>query len=150
MMPIQKPGRSKQDYETPQAFLDKLPAMTWDLACTEENKKAPHGLTHPTVDGLATDWSTLMGNLWCNPPFGEIAKWAKKASETKVINSLYMLVPASVGANWFRDYVHGKAMVLLLNGRLSFDGKNPFPKDCMLLIYGPGASPVVALWDWRK
>lgn len=47
------------------------------------------------------------------------------------------LVPAAVGSNWFRDYIWGEpgVTVLYLNGRPSFDGKNPYPKDCMLVLF---------------
>ena len=57
------------------------------------------------------------------------------------------LVPAAVGSNWFRDYVDGKALVLLLNGRLSFDGAGPYPKDCILCLYG--IEPGYEVWSWR-
>ena len=39
---------------------------------------------------------------------------------------------------------------LALQGRLSFDGKAPFPKDCMLSVYGTGQRKEFEVWDWRK
>ena len=63
------------------------------------------------------------------------------------MSRIYFLVPAAVGSNWFRGYVHKKALVLFLNGRLSFDGKAPYPKDCLLAVYGVKAGYDV--WKWK-
>jgi hypothetical protein len=47
----------------------------------------------------------------------------KKAHEEMIKGArTAMLVPAGVGANWWRDHVHNKAHVLLLNGRIMFVG----------------------------
>ncbi len=47
--PIQKPGRSKQDYGTPHVFIDacasRFGEIVWDLAASLENKKAPNCFT---------------------------------------------------------------------------------------------------------
>ena len=47
------------------------------------------------------------------------------------------------------DHVHGKARVLALSSRLSFDGKAPYPKDLMLSVYTCGWHGF-EVWDWRK
>jgi hypothetical protein len=40
---------------------------------------------------------------------------------------------------------------LLLNGRLTFDGcAAPYPKDCILALYGPEIAPGYEVWNWRK
>ena len=47
-----------------------------------------------------------------------------------------MLVPAGVGSNWWKAWVHHKAYVFLLNGRITFVGQPTcYPKDCCLLYY---------------
>lgn len=156
-MPIQKPGLSKQDYETPPEFIAAVKARLGinsfyiDLAADQHNRKAElwYGEEHDSLlcnwAGLPCQWPNFTW-AWLNPPFANIAPWAKKCSESKI--KIAFLVPAGVGANWFRDHVDGKALVLLLNGRLSFDGIAPYPKDCILCLYG--VTPGYEVWDWRK
>lgn len=158
-MPVQKPGLSKQDYETPPEFINAVKArlgvvdFEWDLAASEQNSKALHSYFSEEDDSLLQDWNRLItcawpqfGWAWLNPPFGHIEPWAKKCAESGI--KVAFLVPAGVGANWFRDWVDGKALVLLLNGRISFDGIAPYPKDCILALYG--VTPGYEVWDWRK
>lgn len=147
-------GSSKQDYATPREFIDAVEArcgrMRFDLAASAENAKAPEWYDEQQ-DSLARRWSALRGNLWLNPPFGDIAPWAAKCAATLprpcASDRIYLLVPASVGSNWFARQVDTKALVLFLSPRLSFDGKNPFPKDCCLAIYGE--VPGYACWRWK-
>ncbi len=158
VMPVQKPGLSKQDYETPPEFIAAVKSrlgiseFSIDLAADEHNTKA-HIFVFREMDALAGDWEGLLTyheveGSWCwlNPPYGNIAPWAKKCSESGI--KIAFLVPAAVGSNWFRDYVDGKALVLLLNGRLSFDGIAPYPKDTILCLYG--VAPGYEVWNWRK
>lgn len=153
-MPAQKPGRSKQDYATPDDFIAAVKArlgierFATDLAADCTNAKAARYFTEED-DSLSCDWTLLgPGWHWLNPPFSNIEPWAKKCSETTGVNIAF-LVPAAVGANWFRDHVDGKAHVLLLNGRICFDGVGPYPKDCVLCLYGPFRNGY-EVWDWRK
>ena len=158
-MPQQKPGRSKQDYGTPPEFIKAVEntfgPLHWDLAATAENYKVRRFIT-PENNSLAQDWDVLEGQLWLNPPFADIAPWVEKASKLKsrpIDHDCLILVPASVGSEWFAKHVWGAAYVYLLRGRLSFDGKNPYPKDCMLLRYTgrpPALSSPTYVWDWRK
>jgi phage N-6-adenine-methyltransferase len=151
-------GSSKQDYSTPRIFLDaverRFGKLDFDLAATKENRVA-HDFFGPDNhdprfrDSLACNWSTLGGNLWLNPPFARIAPWAAKCAEPLLPRvRIFFLVPAAVGSNWWRDFVHKKALVLFLNGRLSFDGKDGYPKDCALCVYG--APPGYECWNWRQ
>lgn len=65
--------------------------------------------------------------------------------------SILLLTPASVGTNWFRDEICDMADVYLLNGRLSFDGKNLYPKDCMLAhFYYHKSTRDICIWNWKK
>jgi phage N-6-adenine-methyltransferase len=163
-MPAQKPGKSKQDYATPWEFIDavekRFGRMTFDLAATGHNYRVrveylsfKHYFT-PEIDSLAQDWKKLRGNLWLNPPYGHIDPWAKKCAETTPVTTsicgrrIFFLVPASIGANWFADHVFQKARVIALQGRLSFDGVSPYPKDCMLAVFGE--KPGFEVWDWRQ
>lgn len=143
VMPAQKPHRSKQDYATPREFLDAVEdafgRLGFDLAASPENTVCPEMFFSTATDSLQEDWHTLpRGLLWLNPPFGSIAPWAEKcALEAQRGAEILFLVPASVGANWFWDHVAPFAHVYALSPRLSFDGKNPFPKDLILAHFKP-------------
>jgi phage N-6-adenine-methyltransferase len=151
-MPAQKPGMSVQTYATPTDFMAavelRFGEVEFDLAASSENAKA-FRFFHEGHDSLKQDWTKLRGNLWLNPPFRDISPWAEKCSVSHLheLRQILFLTPASVGANWFRDHVHKKALVLALAPRLSFDGKNPYPKDCILSIYG--VTPGFDVWTWK-
>lgn len=145
-------GRSKQDYQTPREFIDaverRFGKLSYDLAASKENAVCPEYYDEES-NALGRDWHALSGNLWCNPPFGAIAPWARKAAtEAGPCSRVLLLVPASVGSHWFADHVLPHAMVYALSPRLSFDGKNAFPKDLILAAYGFGVSGF-AVWRWR-
>jgi len=158
-MPKQKRGSSKQDYGTPKEFLDALRnrlgivEFDIDLAATPENAKASFYYTEQD-DALAPK------NSWCgngggwsflNPPFGDIPPWVDKAcDESSKGAKIAVLVPASVGANWWREYVDGKAYITYLNGRITFEGcKDPYPKDCAILLYAPYLEGGSCVWKWK-
>jgi phage N-6-adenine-methyltransferase len=150
--PKQKPGKSKQDYETPWEFIraveQRFGSLTWDLAANEQNRKADLFIGEDQ-NALSMCWGILSGNLWLNPPFGKISLWAEKCAITqRAMGRILLLVPASVGSNWFASHVHNKALVLALAPRISFDGKSSFPKDLMLCVYG--AETGFDIWRWRK
>lgn len=157
---------SKQDWRTPPdvlaAIKERFGAIAIDLACDASNSVAPKGLDFPRVNSLEIAWSELYPNevMFLNCPFDDIESWAEKcATEASKIAELggegkiILLTPASVASNWFVDYVYGSALVLPLAPRLTFlesDGtpaKDPYPKDCMLSVFGepPGFEP----WRYR-
>lgn len=161
--PKQKPHRSEQEVGTPRAFLDaveeRFGALTWDLAANPGNAVAKSYLTPASAGGkgsLAVDWAMLPGavggRLWLNPPFGTIAPFAQKCAEQApaIAGSILMLVPASVGTNWFAEHVHRKALVLALRPRLTFVGHgDPYPKDLALIVWGRWVVPAFDLWKWN-
>lgn len=164
-MPLQRPGQSKQDYGTPQELLAPIKRrwgnLTWDLAAHDDgsNAKAEHWIG-PSRDSLNVPWYALGGLLWLNPPFENIEPWILKcAAESKRGAKIIQLVPASIGAEWFRRYAYGEAQVVGLSPRIKFEGchvlfpkSHPragerkcepecmgcatYPKDCMLLLWG--------------
>jgi phage N-6-adenine-methyltransferase len=167
-MPAQKPGLSKQDYATPIEFIDavrrrfRIRAFTYDLAASTENTQAKHFFCEEE-NSLKQDWTKLSGPLWLNPPFGHIEPWAEKCkiSTRTRGRTIYFLTPASVGASWFARHVWREcnhAGVLALEGRLSFDGKAPYPKDCCLTVFQEGMSLTAFgfdhkrfdVWPWRE
>lgn len=169
--PEQKPFRSKQNYGTPENFLTAtkrrlgISAFAFDFAADAFNHKADSSdpsrknWWNERDDSLSRTsvlWAQQVrgGWGWLNPPFTTIGPWARRCSETKLDGGqVAFLVPAAVGANWFRDHVDGHALVLLLNGRLAFMPDKPtwlYPKDCVLCLYSPSIEPGYEVWDWRK
>ena len=154
--PAQKPGRSKQDYGTPRAFLvaveARFGALQFDLAASADNSKCL-GHFSEMVDSLTQDWCKLRGNLWLNPPFANIDPWAAKcAASFSPTRWIFLLTPASIGTEWFAAHVWGIARVMPLRPRMTFDGTpinpktgrpDPYPKDLMLSVFGaePGFEP---------
>lgn len=163
MAPKQKPSTSKQDYSTPNDFLVAVRRIlaiedfAIDLAADASNTVCKKFIDEKT-DSLKDDvsWKSE-GWAFLNPPYKNIAPWAEKAwLQSKVDGAkVALLVPASVGANWWRCFVHKKALVLFLNGRLSFlENGDPYPKDLALLLYGFTPIPEMLtdylIWDWRR
>lgn len=170
-MPQQKPGRSKQDYATPKDFIAAvkkrlgITEFAHDFAADRRNRKAETFFSRkdsafnysPLEWAVASGLDNAMGHDswgWLNPPFDDIAPWANRASLCKDEGGqIAMLVPASVGSNWFRDHVDGHALVLALNGRLAFMLDQPtwlYPKDCILCLYSELLTPGFEVWDWRS
>lgn len=106
-------------------------------------------------DSFAHQWAPLTarfggGPLWLNCEFSDIVPWKRKCrEEMKAGASILSLTPAVI-TNWFRDLCAGTADIYLLNGRLCFDGKNVFPKDCMVSHFHERASGRLAVWDWKR
>lgn len=155
VMPLQKPGYSKQDYGTPPELLAavrqilSIKQFCIDLAASEANAVCPLYYSKEN-SAFEHEWDHVVGWAWCNPEFGEITPWVQKASESR--GSIAMLVPASVGSNWWRDYVHEQAYVLFLNGRIRFVGAiDQYPKDCAILLYNPPLRwrGYYQVWTWR-
>jgi len=154
--PPQKPGRSRQDYQTPPAFLRavermlNIPGFDLDLAATRETSVAPSCLT-PEQDALTVNWPVIAGWAWLNPPYARLEPWVARCAFFATLGMrLAVLLPAGVGTRWYATHVHGHAFVLFLRPRLTFVGETaPYPKDLLLALYdGPriGAAP----WDWQE
>ena len=150
-------GASKQDYTSPQELIDAIEQrfgiITFDLAASAENTKAA-AYYDEAADSLVQPWAEHGGLLYLNPPYGNIKPWAEKCEwEARDGARIALLVPAAVGSVWFSTFVHGRALVLALQPRVSFDGKNPYPKDVMLALYGPRHEvpwvPGFDVWRWK-
>lgn len=154
--PSMNRGHSRQDFGTPLAFLEAVTKrfgfIDVDLAASYENRVVTEFYSEKD-DSLTKPWAEdhPTGNLWLNPPFSDIAKWAEKCRKEskKRRGFIFLLVPASIGAKWFADDVKKHAMVLALTPRLTFAGcTTPYPKDCILAVYGYGFRGF-DMWDWR-
>lgn len=146
-----KRGSSKQDYATPPEFMAAIArrfgTINFDLAASAHNAKHANYFSERD-DSLRQEWHKIPGLLWLNPPFDNIAPWAEKCrAESKLGARILFLTPASIGSNWFSEHVFRSAFVHALNGRISFDGIAPYPKDCILSVF-PGDD--FGVWNWRK
>ncbi len=134
------------------AVTKRFGPISFDLAAHAGNAKHANYYTEQD-DSFTKSWHLISGLLWLNPPFDDIAPWAKKcASECKLGARILFLTPASVGSNWFRDHVHLHADVLALNGRICFDPVNPtwgYPKDCILSHYSYRDHLGFDVWNWK-
>jgi len=156
-------GTSKQDYSTPADFRDavvkRFGMPGWDLAASSTNYFSPAGgfFWDESDNSLVQDWydtgALPASLLWLNPPFGSIEPWAKKCHEESEKGArILFLVPASVGSYWYSKHVHGVAeRVMFLSPRLCFDGKAPFPKDCLLALFEKSNSlkTFYECWRWK-
>jgi phage N-6-adenine-methyltransferase len=148
-------GKSKQDYGTPTDFLqavtDRFGPLAWDLAATAYNRVAPHFISEEE-NSFIKDWHLLDPGklLWLNPPFDRIEPWACKCRAESLMGArILFLVPASVGSNWYANYIHGRALVLFLSPRLKFGGcEDPYPKDLMLAAFS--FVPGFECWRWKQ
>lgn len=163
-MPKQKPGKSRQDYQTQPDFLQAtklhlgIHDFLIDLAADDSNHVTELYYTE-AENALVSEWADYCrfpGWGWLNPPFANIAPWVEKAyHEAQRGANVAMLVPAAVGSNWWRDWVHEKTPVLFINGRLQFVGTTEvYPKDCALILYQPTLlipiRPHYSVWNWRE
>lgn len=155
-VPVQKPGRSKQDYQTPPEFLTavkkrlKIDQFDIDLAASESNKVATM-FYDETMNSLAdyNRWKVGSGWAWLNPPYSNIRQWVEKASREKA--NVAMLVPASPGSNWWVECVEPHAYISFLVGRLTFVGEgSPYPKDSALLLFSPWGFVGHEYWRWKE
>jgi hypothetical protein len=171
--PTIRRGEANQSAETPWTFIraveDKFGPLGWDLAATPDNKKAPL-FVGPDRNSLTIDWHMLARPLvepsnnlcFLNPPYANITVWAKKcAAEVQLGARILLLVPASVGANWFKDLVWPYADIYSI-GRLVFDNcynrqgqliTTSYPKDLILAHFDLSLSTGKKLlfWaDWKR
>lgn len=158
--PAQKRGRSKQDYQTPPDFIEavlrylRIGDFDIDVAASAENRVTER--FYSAADdalSLYNPWRVGEGWAWCNPPYANIAPWVKRASyeQRECGAKIAMLLPAGVGSNWFKASVHEQCACLFLNGRITFVGTTqPYPKDCLLLLYSPYLKAGYEVWRWPK
>lgn len=132
---------SKTDmWATPQDFWDALDHefhFSCDVCATAENAKCATFYS-PEQDGLKQEWQ---GVCWCNPPYGStIGNWVRKAYESSLHGAtVVMLLPARTDTKWFHDFIHGKAEIRFVRGRLKFGGsKNSAPFPSMIAVFRGG------------
>lgn len=158
-MPVQKPGQSEQTVGTPPEFVKACSArfgtVKLDLAATKENAVALVYLgpgSNLAEDSLTTSWANITrGIAFLNPPFDDIGPWAEKCVHESFQGArILLLVPASVGADWFNAWLRPRAYIFELSPRLTFVGHtSPYPKDMVLAYFGPEWFIGRAYWRWK-
>ena len=157
---------SKQDYATPPelvALIEKQFGVEFllDLAAGSENTKAPNFLS-VFEDSLSLNWKASLEECdnddifpnraaWLNPPFKRAEPWmAKCAEESAKGIKIVSLTLSSLGSNWYRDNVEGKALSFVLRDRVTFVGcDQPYTKELMVSLWGSGMSGL-SFWSWKK
>lgn len=155
-------ANSSGDIWTPQVFrkavVSKFGQPVWDLAASAQNAFAPNYFTEHNNALVGWKWWRVDGLQWLNPPYSNITPWARKcAEESQAGAEILLLVPASVGANWYWDYVEPFAQVYSV-GRMTFDncfdkqGKlvtTAYPKDLILAHYNRPTTVDTRMQRWR-
>lgn len=163
--------RSEQVVATPWQFIHaverKFGPLVCDLAATAENTKVANSFITPELDTFKQDWRDwLKGGLgWLNPEFDPLTKWVELCAKQQQNGAEFLtLTPASVGANWFWDYVQPFATVYCV-GRMVFDNcyqlnpkkpnygqlvTDPYPKDLILSHYNQNPSHELQRWRWKE
>lgn len=164
--PKHNKGNSQQVFSTPDDFIaavkEKLhiDAFKFDFAANADNAKADRYWSE-VDDSLSKspwEWVDAIGDPagwgWLNPPFADIAPWARRCAEAGYAGAnIALLIPAAVGANYYQDFIEPHAQVYALNGRLAFMPDKPrwlYPKDCLLALFGRGAGWEFETWSWRR
>lgn len=138
---------SSNEFQTPDYIFehfDKEFNFTWDLACTEANKKCDNGL----YDSLNEDWHKLDGWLWLNPPYSPLKLWVEKAQlEASKGAKICMLIPPILSTKYFSQYTPSEIRFIL--GRIPFIGADGIPMkgnshDSCLVVYGNPVQPKVS------
>jgi hypothetical protein len=113
------------------------------------------------IDAFEHSWSELStkfgrehmsgrgGLLWDNCEWADGDRWSARHREEAKKGAHSLLLTHVAISRWFKTNVVGHADIYLLLGRMSFDGKNVYPKDCMLSHYHRDARGKMCLWDWR-
>ena len=144
----------KQDYQTPADFMaavcQRFGQLGVDLAGDARNAQAPLVVTE-AHDSLTLDWADFDCTRWLNPPFAHLAPWVERCAALRDnLHPTLLLVPASVGSEWWAQYVDGVALALFCRPRLSFVGcDQPYPRDVALCVYGRAFTAGYECWRWR-
>ena len=149
----------KMDWQTPQAFFDKLNQefnFTLDPATNGTNALCSKFFTE-AQDALAQSWQGE--TCYVNPPYGRVLKnWIRKAYEESQDpnTTVVMLIPARTDTKYWHEYVMQASEIRFVQGRLKFGGGQtndpaPFPSAVVVFkgghngqqsMYGPVVSGV--------
>ena len=164
-------AESSGDIWTPWEFIraveHRFGPIAVDLAASgPQSAKAARWIT-PEEDSLKQDWAAILnGGLgWDNCSYSNIAPWAKYHQQQWEMGArTLLLVPASVGSNWYWRHVEPSAEVYSV-GRMVFDNcfdrktgqlvSTVYPKDLILCHYDAENAArsyyprQMRRWDWK-
>lgn len=152
-------------YISPLDFLQKVNSIFpigFDLAADASNN-APFRLDGSTGDFFSASDDALKGNWprtynnksdqmwsWLNPPYGNIAPWARKCAAEAALGARVLLLVPQGTQKWAMDHCQGNALELRIDGRLTFEGQSgSYPKDLTLWVFGAGLTGT-GVFRWRK
>lgn len=132
---------NSDEWETPLDLFIQLDLefhFNLDLAASPDNTKCVHYYTkqHSGLDCMVNGrrW-----NVWCNPPYSQIAKRVEKCAElSHHVGVVVMLIPSRTDTRWFHEFIYNKPNVEIrfIKGRLRFSGsKNSAPFPSMIVIF---------------
>jgi len=129
---------ARQDWETPdEVFLPLMDefGINLDVCASKDNRKSPRYFGTDD-NGLEQEWAPFI--CWMNPPFGEQAKWVRKAyEESKKGATVICLLPSRTNTNWWHDYCM-KGEIRFIRGRPIFKGaKHGLPQPLAIVIFRP-------------
>jgi len=145
-----------QVVSTPRNFLlaveHRFGPITWDLAATSSNCVTQDGRffgpgsTH-SANAFLKPWRYLGHMAWLNPPFADIASWARHSAEqcAKHGQRIALLAPAAVCTNYFIDWIKPNAYVFELTPRV-FDVEI---RDCILALFESARYIGRETWKWK-
>ncbi len=133
------PKAKTVEWETPQAFFDKLNQefhFGLDPCATKENHKCTKYYTE-AEDGLSKNWNCAP--VFVNPPYGRtLGQWVRKAWEESRSSPypIVVLVPVRSDTGWWHHVAMRADEIHLIKGRLKFgDGKQSSTFPSALLIF---------------
>ena len=95
---------------------------TIDVCAIEANAKCRYFIT-PEMDGLASQWFDNHAVAFCNPPFGAMLPWLRKAYGQTCIHpgtTAVVLGPADHTTKWFAYAYHMAFKIILLTPHVKF------------------------------
>ena len=160
-------GDGNQDWRTPPELVEAVVRLfgpiDFDLAAATSDDAIAQHFFAPEDDALKQSWTGIGRNLWLNPPFDFVGdpqepggkcfaqKCWEEAEHLEPDQRIILLVRASVGSNWFCQWVHNSAEIITLNGRVKFVGaKHPMNADLVLAVFHPKRRSVgFRTWSWK-
>ena len=144
------PAEQRDLWRTPPSLFAALDAefcFQLDAAAAPHNALCRKFITQEqnTLETPWSDYLTIPGYAWMNPPYSDITPFVKKAA-AESINQIdtVMLVPSDTSVGWFKEALQTASEVrLITSGRLAFinpvtgkpvSGNN---KGSMLIIWHP-------------
>ncbi len=128
-----------KSYPTPQWLFDQYDAefhFSIDVAADSSNTKCARYYTIHD-DGLSQSWKNEV--VWCNPPYGNIMPWVKKAHQESLTGTTtVMLLPCRTETKWWHDYIAPYAKIHWIRKKIKFGGqRDTAPFACAIFIFRP-------------